>query len=258
MSTVQDRQPEAHWSLSVGEDGWYEPYDFWLSLCGIYDLYSYSLSLLGDLQGKSVLECGCGQGHTSVMLAKRGARVTTFDTSTEDLETAYRLADANGVEITHLCQPFEKLELPDESFDLVFGAFIIHHVDVAGAARELCRVMRSGARAVFIENSNRNFLLMGARRLLCGNFGIAKYGDDEEEHPLTCDDIAELREHFGGTCNIHYPDFLFFRLADMYVFRKRWSTISSLLRATDKGFGRIPMMRRYSYFQILQLDKGGP
>lgn len=256
MSMAQhEQQPGVGWSLSVGKDGWYEPYDFWLSLCGIYDLYDYALSLLGDLDGRSVLECGCGQGHTSVMLAKRGARVTTFDTSSQDLAMARQLAEANDVEIKHVCQPFEKLDFPDQTFDLVFGAFIIHHVDVAKAAGELFRVMRPGARAAFIENSNRNLLLMGARRLLCGNFGIAKYGDDEEEHPLTKKDIATLRANFGGPCTIHYPDFLFFRLADMYVFRKKSSLMSRLLSAADKTAGRIPALRRYSYFQILQLDK---
>lgn len=34
------------------------------------------LDLLGDLEGRAVLDAGCGQGYLSRMLAARGARVT--------------------------------------------------------------------------------------------------------------------------------------------------------------------------------------
>lgn len=33
-------------------------------------------SLLGDVQGKTILDAGCGQGYLCRMLAKRGAIVT--------------------------------------------------------------------------------------------------------------------------------------------------------------------------------------
>lgn len=242
-----------HW---VGVDGHYRPYDFWLSMCGIYDLYAQALDILGNIEGKQVLDCGVGRGHTSVMLAKRGARVTAFDTSESDLVIARELAAVNGVNVEHSAQAFETLSYESAGFDLLFGAFILHHVDLELAGPEIDRVLKPGGRAVFIENSNRNPALMLARKSLCGRFGIPKYGDDEEEHPLNQTDVRSLERSFNGRVLLHFPSLVFFRLLDFYVFRKRSRLATSMLENLDLGAGAIaPPLRRYSYFQIVELVK---
>src|SRR3546814_16824046 len=45
----------------------------------------------------------------------------------------------------------EAMTFPDDSFDLVFGSGIIHHLDIDRAFGEIARVLRPGGRAVFIE-----------------------------------------------------------------------------------------------------------
>ncbi len=239
----------------VSELGHYKPYDFWLSVCGIYQLYQYTLDLLGDIKGKKILDCGCGRGHISVMLAKRGAIVKSFDMSDKDLETARLLAKENNVEIEFSKLPFEKLSYEDESFDLAIGTFIIHHINVPLATTELQRVLKPGARAVFIENSNRNPLLMLSRKFLVGSFGIPKYGDDDEEHPLTRADISAMKKYFPGSLKVFFPSLVFYRLIDFYIFEKKYKIITGLLVGLDKIFGLFPPFRRMSYFQILQCDK---
>lgn len=239
----------------VREDGWYAPYDYWLTLWGLYDLYAYALALLGDLKDRAVLDCGCGPGHTSVMLAKRGAKVTAFDTSTEQLGTARKLAEANSVAVTFVCRPFEELEFADESFDLVFGAFVLHHVDLARASRQLKRILRPGGQAVFIENSALNPILMAARNKVCGRFGVPQYSDNHE-HPLTQRDISILQNTFPGDCRIHFPSLLFFRLLDFYVFKRQWAWMTSLLKGCDRLAGHVPVIRRYGYLQVIELGKG--
>jgi 2-polyprenyl-3-methyl-5-hydroxy-6-metoxy-1,4-benzoquinol methylase len=49
------------------------------------------------LQGKRVLECGCGDGRLSVLLAEAGAEVYTFDISPVSVELCQRRAIAWGV-----------------------------------------------------------------------------------------------------------------------------------------------------------------
>ena len=52
---------------------------------------------LGPLAGARVLDFVCGHGMASVVLARRGARVTAFDLSPGYLDEARRRAVANGV-----------------------------------------------------------------------------------------------------------------------------------------------------------------
>lgn len=61
-----------------------------------------TLQLLGDLQGQTVLDLGCGGGHNAVACARAGAVVTGLDLSADQLSAARRLADAHGVSVTWL------------------------------------------------------------------------------------------------------------------------------------------------------------
>ncbi len=244
-------------NLLVTEDGHYQPYEFWLTTCGLYTYYDYALGLLGDLNGQHILDCGCGPGHTSIMFTHRGATVQGFDVDERELEKATALAEANGAEVDYSKQWFEEIDYPDASFDLAFGSCVIHHVDIRKAAVQLGRVLKPAGRGVFIENSNRNPLLMFARNRIVGHFGVPKYGDDEEEHPLRRDEIEMLRTHFPGTVRVHWPSLVLFRLADFYIFRGRSEFLSKLMRALDSVFGSIPYLRRFGYFQIIEFHKDG-
>jgi len=238
--------------LLISENGDYKAYGYWLSTCGLNTFYEKSLELLGDLKGRHILDCGCGPGHTSIMFTRRGATVEAFDIDDDELAKAEILAVANGVDISYSKQWFEEINYPDASFDLAFGSCVIHHVEVDKAAAQLGRVLKPGGRAVFIENSNRNPLLMFARSRLVGKFGIPKYGDDEEEHPLRDDEIERLRKVFPGEVNIHFPSLVLFRLLDYYVFRRRSKLLTGLMRGLDSAVGSIYWLRRYSYFQIIE------
>lgn len=242
-------------SMIVSRDGHYKPYEYWLSTCGLFDFYDYALGLMGDLQGKHILDCGCGPGHTAIMFTRRGATVEGFDIDEDELAKARKLAEANGVEISYSKQWFEDIDYPDNAFDLAFGSCVIHHVEIAKAAAQLGRVLKPGGKAVFIENSNRNPFLMLARSKLVGRFGVPKYGDDEEEHPLRDDEIEELRRAFPGEIKIHFPSLVLFRLLDYYVFRRRSRILTALMRGLDRTVGSIYWLRRYSYFQIIEFQR---
>ena len=56
-----------------------------------YAQYPSVLKCLGDLDGKSVLDIGCGDGVLSRAMSERGARVTAFDISREQIELAKKL-----------------------------------------------------------------------------------------------------------------------------------------------------------------------
>ncbi|HXI10364.1 MAG TPA: methyltransferase domain-containing protein [Thermodesulfobacteriota bacterium] len=91
----------------------------------------------------TVLEAGCGGGHHSVSLSKKGFKVTSVDLSFNGLLQAKRLAQHESQDILHLCGDIKRLPFEDNAFDICFCSLILHHfTSLDNIIAELCRVTR--------------------------------------------------------------------------------------------------------------------
>jgi len=151
---------------------------------------SICLKEAGNLDGKRILDLGCGAGEAAVYFATRGARVCGTDISEGMLALGRRLAQARGVRVEFLRAPAEKLPFPDEAFDLVYGNGILHHADKALALPEVARVMADDGMAFFIEPLAYNPVIEVYRRLA----GTMRSPD---ERPVRLRDLKLFRRHFG-------------------------------------------------------------
>jgi len=217
------------------------------------------VDLLKDVRGKKVLDCGCGVGNLSAYLVMRDARVKGFDISSEMVKVARANAEKNGTneKCNFLCCSFEDLPYRDISFDLAVGSYVLHHVDIELAVRELHRVLKPGGRAVFIETWGKNPLLVWAGKYLAGRFGIAKYGT-KYEHPITTVDIKKMRKIFSQVY-LEFPEFIFFKKAATNVFRwkKNLKFITDILVRMDNFVTHwFPSFNKYGYYCIIKLAKG--
>jgi SAM-dependent methyltransferase len=147
---------------------------------------------LGDLRGRRALDYGCGHGMAAVVLARAGAEVSAFDLSPGYVAEVRERARVNRVRIECTIANGEELPFPAESFDVVWGNAILHHLDLTRAGKELFRVMKPGAVAVFCEPWGGNPLLSFARRW------IPYPGKQRtpDERPLRGNDLAPLRAIF--------------------------------------------------------------
>jgi SAM-dependent methyltransferase len=106
-------------------------------------------SLLPPVEGKRVLDAGCGPGVYTEWLVTRGAEVVGIDVSHRMVELAgERLGDKAVVHCRDLGRPLDFLA--DSSFDLVISALALDYVrDWLPVFREFFRVLRDGGRFVF-------------------------------------------------------------------------------------------------------------
>jgi ubiquinone/menaquinone biosynthesis C-methylase UbiE len=107
------------------------------------------------------LEIGAGTGYFSLNLLQQRAfeRLTATDISSGMLDaltgTAGRLGLAGRVDTART--DAERLPFDDESFDLVLGHAVLHHIpDLDRAFREFRRVLRPGGAVVFCGEPSRH------------------------------------------------------------------------------------------------------
>ena len=217
---------------------------------------------LPSLAGRRVLVCSCGSGGEPVMAANAGATVSAFDISPVAVANAQRYAAYHGVSVAVRVMDFHQLEYPDESFDVITGTAVLHHVDCARVGPQIWRCLAPGGIAYFRENSDRNPLLRFARRALFGRpgevqrtrfLGLRRNGTPDE-YPLTEDEIATLDGAFEGELVRLYPNFAFFELLAMFGWRNPgfWSWMQKLDRMTVRV---APFVRPWSFLQDVWAQK---
>src|SRR5215210_8056241 len=111
---------------------------------GWWELFELLVEL-GRLEGRRVLDVGCGTGTLTSALAERGARVWGVDPSEEMLVLARQRA---GRRIGLRLGRAEELPFKDAWFERAVLRLVVHLVDRALALPELARVLAPGGRVV--------------------------------------------------------------------------------------------------------------
>ncbi|MHB8718062.1 MAG: class I SAM-dependent methyltransferase [Candidatus Dormibacteria bacterium] len=121
---------------------------------GIWRIPEAAVGALPTLEGRDVIELGCGTGYVSSWLARRGARPVGIDNSPQQLRTARAFQEEFGVDFPLLLGSAESVPRADASFDLAvseYGASL--WCDPAAWIPEAARLLRPGGRLVFLSNS---------------------------------------------------------------------------------------------------------
>lgn len=151
----------------------------------------YAFHLLGDVQGKTVIDLGCGTGENIIPLLKRGARVIGMDISPDMIAIARRrLQDAN-LEAKLTDGDAHETGMAYESVDVIFSMALIHHLDIPVAREEMWRILRKGGTIILREPIRFSKGYARLRSLLPSRGDVSAY-----EHPLNREELAFMTEPF--------------------------------------------------------------
>ncbi|WP_153340838.1 class I SAM-dependent methyltransferase [Nocardia aurantia] len=151
-SATRDRQD---YLPAAGLHSLLPAYDLLSRVLGTPAMHARLVDQAGLAPGQRVLEIGCGTGNLTIR-AKReqpGAEVIGTDPDPRALVRAQR--KAKGLSGIRFEQAYaQDLPHPDESFDRLLSALMLHHLDDgtrAAAAAEALRILRPGGRLHVVD-----------------------------------------------------------------------------------------------------------
>jgi 2-polyprenyl-6-hydroxyphenyl methylase/3-demethylubiquinone-9 3-methyltransferase len=136
---------------------WWDPHSEFRPLHQINPLRLDYIDRHAGLEGKRVLDVGCGGGILAEAMAQRGARVTGIDMGEAPLAVARLHLLESGLDIDYRRVPAETLAQEEpEGFDVVTCMEVLEHVpDPASTIRACATLVKPGGH-VFFATINRN------------------------------------------------------------------------------------------------------
>ncbi len=197
--------------------------------------------------GRHVLELGCGLGGEASNLASHGAIVTGVDISDVAVQQATDSASSKGLKTTSFhVMDAENLDFNANSFDLICGSSIIHHLNIERAYSELSRCLKRDGCAVLYEPLGHNPIINLYRRLTPSLRTI-------DEHPLLWRDIEQAKFYFSNV----EATFFFLNTLMAIPFRRTqvFSNLVKWFNGADRVlFRTFPGARRFAWFVVMLLS----
>jgi len=106
-------------------------------------------ALISEINGKKVLEAGCGGGVLTEWLVDEGAKVTAFDISKKMISYAKkRLGDKAIIHVADLSKPLAFVE--DNTIDMIVASLVLHYIsNWLPVFEEFKRVIKEDGSIVF-------------------------------------------------------------------------------------------------------------
>jgi SAM-dependent methyltransferase len=156
-----------------------------------WDWRQWGAKRLGPIDGRRVLDFGCGAGEETVYLAKMGGHVTAVDISPVGVRLTTARAAFNNVgdRVKALRMRCDPTDFPSGSFDVIHGFGILHHVGLRAGLLEVKRLLAAGGRGLFFEHMGNSPWIERVR---------PKEGHyTEGERPVCWDEIMKMSSEFS-------------------------------------------------------------
>lgn len=134
------------------------------------------------LQGKPVLEIGCGAGGVTAVMGQAGLNVSAIDLTRTAINFTQRRLQIAGLHVDLLHADAEQLPYRDDTFDLIWSWGVIHHsADMQRIIDGMYRILRPGGEVkimVYHRHSLQNWIIGGLEQgILRGKLLTTSYDE---------------------------------------------------------------------------------
>lgn len=143
--------------FSALANAWWDPTGPMRPLHAINPARTAWVKQLAPLQGKKVLDVGCGGGLLTESLARSGARVTGIDLASASLTVAREHAQTSGLNIDYIESSAEAMaQSHADVFEVVTCMELLEHVPDPASVVQACAQLTAPGGWCFFSTLNRN------------------------------------------------------------------------------------------------------
>ncbi len=142
-------------------------------------------------ENSKVLEIGSQAWEAHFLKWKlRPTQLTCINISDRELDMGREVAASENVPVDFRLMDAHQLEFDDNTFDMVFGVAILHHLSFEKAVQEIARVTKPGGDILFVEPLLLNPVAQLVRAL-------SPKARTPDEKPLAREEMAILDRYFA-------------------------------------------------------------
>ena len=211
----------------------------------LYNLYEDFLHYLrNQSSNKDVLDFGCGNGvYSEKIINFNPSKLIAIDISEKAIEVA---KNKNNRKINFRVENCEDTKLSSNSFDIIYGVGILHHLSLDKAIKEIERLLKKGGSLIFIEPLGTNPLINLYRK-------FTPSSRSSDEHPLSFNDLKNFRNLFSEV-KVNYYGFFTLVFFPFYSSSKN-SKIFNFLSKMDKILFSLPFFKFLAWSILIEAKK---
>ena len=244
LTEINIREKEFHNKLQSQNNGRFENI-FYKSL------YNINEDFFSNIEKKAnqsqILDFGCGSGlFIEKTIKYKPKKIVGIDISEVSINKAKEKAKKIGIDVDYYVDNCEKTKFENNSFDIVYGTGILHHLEFNKCLNEIYRILKPNGSLIFIEPLGTNPFINLYRKLTPNS-------RSKDEHPLIYKDFLYIRNKFIDT-NIKYYGFLTLIFSPFYKLPSK-SKFFKVLAKLDQFLFRFKIFRPLAWSVLITAKK---